>query len=163
MAQFDPATFSPQLIWLVITFGVFYFVLAKCALPRIVEVLEERQHNIDENLDRAAALKEEAKAAAEAYEKSLSEARAEAQAVMRQAREGMAADAAKRQQALADRLASDIQAAELRIGKAKEKAISRLNEAAAEAAFAAIEKLTGEKPNAKDVSLAVDGIMKGLA
>ena len=32
---FDPATFSSQLLWLAITFGFFYFIMARVALPRI--------------------------------------------------------------------------------------------------------------------------------
>lgn len=159
MAQFDPTTFSPQIIWLVIMFGVFYFALAKFALPRILEVLEERQRNIDESLDRAASLKEDAKNAAEAYEKMLNQSRAEAQLIMRQTREKIAVDAAKRQQALMDRLASDIQAAEQRIGEAKEKALSRIHQVAAEVAGAAVEKLSGEKPEASDVANAINSVM----
>ena len=42
MPQFDPATFAPQIFWLVVTFIALYGVIAKFAIPRIGEILEQR-------------------------------------------------------------------------------------------------------------------------
>src|SRR3990170_484006 len=43
LPQLNPADFSPQLIWLALTFVVLYLILARVALPRIGEVLDERR------------------------------------------------------------------------------------------------------------------------
>ena len=46
LPQLNPADFAPQLIWLAITFTVLYFILARVALPRIGEVIEERRDRV---------------------------------------------------------------------------------------------------------------------
>ena len=75
MPQLDLAGFPPQIIWLVITFVILWLLMAKVALPRVGLVLEERQKKIDENLDLAENLRDEAQGALDAYEKSISEAK----------------------------------------------------------------------------------------
>ena len=163
MPQFDPSTYSPQIVWLVITFTVLYLAMAKLALPRIGEVLEERQRRIDDDLKKAEGLKNEAEAAEEAYTRMIAEARAAAQDEVRKVREDAAAQASQRQADLAARLAGDIQKAEDRIAGAREKAIAGLRDMAADVAGMAVERLIGEKPADDAVSGAVDKAMKERA
>lgn len=160
MPQFDPTTFSPQIIWLVITFAMLYLAMSRLALPRISQVLEERQHKIDENLKKAAALQSDAHAAQEAYEAGLTQARGEAQEVLRRAREKMSEEAAERQEDLGKRLDGEIRAAEERIGDSKNKALAQIREVAVEVAAAAASKLAGEKLGGKAAAAAVDAAMK---
>ncbi len=42
-----------QIVWLLIIFGVLYYVLATYALPRVEAVLEDRRRRIEGDLDRA--------------------------------------------------------------------------------------------------------------
>ena len=78
MPQLDPNVFSPQLVWLAISFAILYFLMAKVALPRVGRVLEERQERIEDNLETAEELKKQADTQAEAHEKALSGAREQA-------------------------------------------------------------------------------------
>src|SRR5690606_21466156 len=43
---FDSSTFPSQLLWLAITFGLFYLFLKKVVLPRIGGILEVRRDRI---------------------------------------------------------------------------------------------------------------------
>ena len=43
MPQLDPASFTPQLVWLFIRFVALYFLLGRFALPKIRGVLKDRQ------------------------------------------------------------------------------------------------------------------------
>ena len=105
MPQFDPAVWVPQLVWLAITFVVLYLLMAKVALPRVGEVLEEREQRINESLRKAEGLKQNAEDAVAAYEKTIADVRAKAAEEVRTAREQAAAEAAKRNAELSERLA----------------------------------------------------------
>src|SRR5271163_3587478 len=78
---FETATFPSQLLWLAITFGALYYVMAKIALPKVGAVIENRKARIAKDLDDAAAMQQQADAAAAAHEKMLAYARVKAQGV----------------------------------------------------------------------------------
>ena len=159
MPQLDFATFPPQLVWLTLSFVVLFVVMSKVALPKVGQVLEERQHRIDGNLDKARALKAEADAAAQAYEQAVAKARSDAQDVIRAAGEQMAEAAAGQNAELTARLDVDIKAAEERIAKAKDEAVANIREVAADVAASAAEKLTTKKMDQDTVAAAVDAVL----
>ncbi len=160
LPQLDFATFPPQLIWLAITFVVLYIMMSRVALPRVSQVLEERQHKSEDNLKKAENLKEEAEAAAEAYEKALAEARAEAHGIMLETHNRIADEAAKKQAELSDELEAEIKAAEARIGEARDNAMAGLSEVAAEVALSAAEKVSGETLSEADVAKVISAVME---
>jgi F-type H+-transporting ATPase subunit b len=160
MPQFDPAFFAPQLFWLAITFVTLYILMAKVALPKIGAVLDERQRKIDDSLDKAQQLKAEADTAVAAYEKALSESRAHAHQVIKEASDRLAVQADERNRELGARLAEQIKSGEARIAEAKDKALVNLREVAAEVAVAAVARLLGGQPDQGKIAAAVDAAMK---
>jgi F-type H+-transporting ATPase subunit b len=160
MPQLDLATFPTQLIWLAVTFVALYLVMAYSGLPRLGGIIERRRARIADDLDKAQRMKAEAEAVIAAYEKTLAEARAKAQAVLRETANRMSAEAAAQQKKLAERLAIEIGAAEKRIEQAKTKALSGLRELAVDVARAASAKLSGREAEASHVAAAVDAVLK---
>jgi F-type H+-transporting ATPase subunit b len=77
---FDTSTFASQLLWLVIAFGITYYVISKIAGPRISGILEDRHDRIASDIAEAERLKRETDEAMETYEKALADARSRAQA-----------------------------------------------------------------------------------
>ncbi len=159
MPQLDSSTFPTQIVWLVICFIVLYLLMWKVALPRIAAVLEARRSRIDDDLDRASALKEEAAQALAAYEALLAEAHARAQAELRAATEQLAAEASARQADLVARLKAEIAAAEARIARAKQQALKNIAAAAAEVAQAATARLIGVNVGEPALRKAIDAAM----
>jgi F-type H+-transporting ATPase subunit b len=155
MPQLDPSTFPTQIFWLVICFAVLYFLMWKVALPRIGEVLQERQERIDDDLEKAEKLRNDAARVLEAYERTMAEGREKAQAILREAGERLAREAAERQRALAERLKRDSGEAERRIDAARREALANVRSVAAEAAQAAAAKLTGADIAPADAERAV--------
>ncbi|WP_142848166.1 F0F1 ATP synthase subunit B' [Telmatospirillum sp. J64-1] len=160
MPQFDPTFFAPQLVWLAITFTLLYLLMSTVALPRIGEVLEERQRKIQDNLDKALALKTEAEAAIASYEKALAESRAKAQEMLRETQDRLSKQAEQRQKEVSARLAEQIQAGEVRIQAVKEQAMASVRDVALEIAEATAQRLTGQAPARASLDAAVAGAMK---
>jgi len=156
----DPTTFSPQVVWLVITFAALFLIMWKVVVPNIGGALEARQRRIGDNLDKAGEFKKEAEAALEAYEAAVAEARVEAQSVIAAASAAMAGEAAQREHELAATLAAEIAAGEARIAEAVDGAISQVGSVAAEAAAAAVGRLVGEAPDQDAVDTAVATALK---
>lgn len=160
MPQFWPEYFSPQLIWLAITFVVLYLLMSRVALPRVADVLETRQDRIANDLDQAQQLQQQAEKVMAQYEAALAEARAEAQGMLAEVAAEAKAQAEKRNAEVAERLQKEGNEAARRIDAAKAEALGELRGVASEIAQAAAERLTGAEVPAGDVSEAVDKAMR---
>src|SRR5687768_9139795 len=79
------------MVWTLIVFTISLYVLKKVVYPRIQEMLDKRQHAIDESIDAAARTREEAEALLSEYRERLAEAREQAEDILARARK--AADA----------------------------------------------------------------------
>lgn len=160
MPQFDITTFPSQIFWLVVTFVALYWVVAKIAVPRIGEVLEQRARVIQDDLDRAAALKAETDQTIAAYEKAMAAAREQAGDHMRAVTAEAKAIADKRTTEIANQVAQQVSEAEARIAKAKDEALAGLRTVAADTARDVVAKLANLAPAAADVDAAVSAALK---
>ncbi len=163
MPQLNIEMFPTQLFWLVVTFALLYFALSRVALPRIAEVLGARESRIAADLERAQRLKNEAEALRGQYEKALSDARARAQALLRETQEELAQVATRRESEVGQRLIAETKSAEARIAKAKDEAVGGLRQVVVETTASAAEKLAGGGFADKDVAAAVAHAMTGAA
>lgn len=132
-----------NIVWLLILFGVLYFVMAQYALPRVESVLAERRARIDGDLEQAQASKLRADAALVEHKEATARARAEAQAAIATATQQAQAEAAGKAEALNARLSAQIEAAEHRIVGSRDQAMAALRTVAADAAEAMVRRLTG--------------------
>ncbi len=141
---FDPTTFPSQILWLAITFGLFYLFLKRAILPQLAGILETRSGRIAADLDHAAKLKDEADAAVAAYEQALAEARANANTIGQEARDGAKAEAeASRKKVEAD-LEKRLAEAEDRIAAIKAGAMKDVGDIAESTALAILNRLVGK-------------------
>lgn len=163
MPQFDPSTFGPQLFWLLVTFVTLYLLMSRLVLPRITDILGQREDRIDGNLRRAESLKEEADQVLAAYQKAIADARAQAQAALAQAAAEITAGAAKREAEFAKKMADQTAAAEARIRASKTQALAEVRGIAAEVAALMTGKLTGGSVDTGAAGQVVDGVMKERA
>lgn len=148
LPQLNPDHFTPQLFWLALTFVTLYFILAKIALPRIGEVIEERRDRIARDIEAAARLKGETDKALADYEKALADARANASSIAKQMRDRLAQDADAEKTEVDRQLSAKLHDAESRTAATKAKSLSAVNDIAAETARAVVSRLIGQ-----DVSL----------
>jgi F-type H+-transporting ATPase subunit b len=161
MPQLEFADFAPQIVWLAISFVVLYLIMARIALPRIASVLDERERQVQGDVERAEKLKAEAEATLAAYERTMAEARAAAQGELRKTAQAVAADAAAQERAVGARLAEQSAAAERSISDAKQAAVGDLQKMAGEIAGAMAGKLAGVQVGGAELQAAVTEAMKG--
>jgi F-type H+-transporting ATPase subunit b len=152
---FDSSTFPSQLLWLAITFGLFYLFLKKVVLPRIGGILEVRQDRIAQDLGEAARLKEEADAAVAAYEQELAEARARANTIGQDARDGAKAKAEAERKEVEASLETKLSEAEARIALIKDAAMRDVGQIAEETAGSIVRELIGSDADNAAVKAAV--------
>ena len=160
MPQFDPTYFSTQIIWLVITFVALYLIMARTILPRISDVLDERDHRINDSLRKADLFKEDAEAAYATYERTMADARARSQEILRGVRERITAEAAERHAVLAERLGAEAAKAETRITGQRAEAAKSLADMASDIVADAALRLTGAKVTKKSATAAVASVRR---
>jgi F-type H+-transporting ATPase subunit b len=156
---FDAGTFPSQLLWLAITFGLFYYLMAKVALPRIAGILEDRRDRIATDLDMAERLKGESEDALTGYEKALAEARGKAFEIAEAARDAAKAAAEAETAETEAELHRKLEGAETRISEIKTRALAEVGTIAGEVTGAIVQALTETKTAAKEVEEAVAGAM----
>jgi F-type H+-transporting ATPase subunit b len=149
---FDAATFPSQIVWLAITFGLFYLFLKKVVLPRMHDTLEARSGRISDDLDQAARLKEETDAAVAAYEQGLAEARTNANTIGQKARDDAKAKAEAARKDVEAGLEKKLAEAESRIASIKAGAMKDVGAIAETTAGAILEHLVGKADKADIVS-----------
>ncbi len=159
MPQLDTATFLPQLVWLLITFGLLYVLMSKVALPRVAAVIDERKRRLDQDLAEAARLKRETEKAIAEYEQALATARSKAQAIAGEARTQITAESAAQRSRVEAEIAEKTKAAEASINAAKQQALSQLTSVAAGAAADVVARLSGTAPAGDAVNTAVAQVM----
>ena len=155
LPQLNTESFSPQLFWLVVTFATLFFIMSKIALPRIGEVIGERKDRIARDIEAAARLKADTDKALADYEKALADARSNASGIAKQTRDKLAAETEAEKAKVEGQIAAKLRDADIRIAATKTKALTAVNDIAAETASAVISKLIGQ-----DVSL--DEVKKAL-
>ncbi len=143
-----------QVVWLLIIFGVLYYILKNFTLPRVGEVIETRERRIAADLDAARDAQGLADAAIAELRAATAQARAEAQSAVAAAAAEANAAAARQAAEINARLSAQITQAEARVRAARDEAMAALSAVATDAADAMLAKLGVQVP-ANDVAAAV--------
>ncbi|BCG81671.1 F0F1 ATP synthase subunit B [Mesorhizobium sp. 113-3-3] len=157
---FDPATFPSQLLWLAITFGLFYLFLKRVVVPRVGGIIDVRNDRISQDLDQASKLKGEADAAVAAYEQELAEAKKNANSIGQQAAEAAKAEAETARKKIESALDEKLGEAEARISSIKANAMKEVGSIAEDTASAIVEALVGGKASKAEIAAAVKSVAR---
>lgn len=161
MPQLNPLDWGPQLVWLLLTFGILYLLMVYVALPRIGSVIEARAARIAGDLATAEKLRRQTEEAIAAYEQALAEAKQKAHAIVEEGRVKLKAETAAERARLEKDLAKKSAEAEARIDKAKASAMKDVSAVAADVATDIVRRLIGVAPAKAEVEKAVGAARKG--
>jgi len=137
------ATYASQIFWLLIVFGLIYFVIGKGMLPKIEATVDARDQKIASDLAAAEAARAKADETEASYRAKIEEARAAALKATQDARSAATADAEKRVKAADAELAAKGAEADAALKAASARAMAEIENVAAEAAQEIIAKVSG--------------------
>ncbi len=150
------------IIWIAITFGLLLFVLTKFAWKPITSALSERETTIHESLAQAEKALAEAKQLQADNSKARRDAEAQAQSIIREARE----EAERVRTEEVDKTRSQIKQlqdqAQAEIAREKDSALSSLRQEVADLAIRAAEKILRENLDADRQKKIVDNFLGDL-
>ncbi|MBK5196772.1 MAG: ATP F0F1 synthase subunit B [Methyloceanibacter sp.] len=160
MPQLNPLDWAPQLIWLLITFGILYLLMVYVALPRIGGVIEARTAHIAKDLAAADTLRRQTEEAIAAYEQALAEAKQKAHAIIEEGRAKLKDETAQERAKLDSELGRRGAEAEARINEAKISAMREVNAIATDVAADIVRQLIGAAPPKAEIAKAVEAARK---
>ena len=154
MPQFDTSTWPGQIFWLMITFAVVYFMLARVFIPRMRHGLDTRRERIGEDMAEARRLRDQAEDQAEVARAQMAEARAHAQRTSADAKAKAAREATERQGVLQAELDARLMQAEQRIRASRDQAMGQVRGIATDTAATMVTKLSGSPVSAAEAESA---------
>lgn len=155
MPQLDISTFTSQFFWLCLTFFTMLFIMSKFIIPKIGDILAQRQRKIDDCLHKAHTIRQQAEEALEKYHKALAEANRKADETLLKTQEELTRVITNKQNELNAELHKKIMEGEAEITAGKDEALIKIREMSAELAADVIKKLEIKNITAADIKQAV--------
>ena len=155
------ATYSSQIFWLLLIFGLVFFVVGKGMVPKVMDTVQLRDRQIGDDLAAAQAARNDADEREEAWRKRENANRADAQAVVAEAKAKAAADTEAKVAAAQAGVDACIEEAEGRIAQARAEAAAEIEDVAAEATQDIVARLAGLKVTKPNAAKAVKEVMHG--
>ena len=118
-------------------------------------ILKERSDKIHERLAAARKMREQAREASDAYDRTLAGARDRSQALANETRNRVKAEQEGKRKTLELELDDKLKAAELRIAETKAGAMANVGQIATDTAAAIVEHLTGKPANHDQIARAI--------
>ena len=137
-------TWSSQVFWLLVFFGITFFVIGKGMVPKVMDTVAQRDGQIAADLAAAKAARDAADEQEEAW-RVKDENRAAAQAIVAKAKDEAAAKSEKKLKAAQARIDKKLADAEAQIEEARSAALAEVEAVAADAAQDIVKTLAGVK------------------
>jgi len=135
MPQIDQIadTFSSQLFWLLVFFGITYFLIGRGMVPKVMGTVELRDKQIADDLAAAQAARDAADAQEEQWRVRENENRAAAQSLIAEAKSKAAASSEAKLAEAQERLDAKLADAEVQIAAARTSAMAEIENVAVDA------------------------------
>lgn len=149
------ATYASQIFWLLVTFGLVFFIVGRGMLPKVQKTIDARDQSITADLSAAAKARDEADKAEEAWRQRDQANREKAQALVAEARQNAAKATEATLAAANAEQAQRIAAGEAEVKAATTRALGEIEALAAEAAQEIVARISGAQVSAEEARNAV--------
>jgi F-type H+-transporting ATPase subunit b len=145
MPQIDQIAtiYASQLVWLLIVFAVIYVVIGKGMLPKIEGTIHARNDKIAGDLAAAERARDEGTAVETAYHAEMDAAHQGASSAVQAAKDAAVRDAEVKLKAAQDDMARKVHHAELALAEARARALTDIENVAADAVRDIVQRLSG--------------------
>ena len=153
------ATYSSQIFWLLIFFGLTFFVIGRGMVPKVMQTVATRDSQIADDLAAAQNARDRADEQEEAWRRRDNENRLAAQAIIAEAKNKAGADRDRQLVQAQQRLDEQQEGAERRLAEQRDAAIREVENVAAEAARDVTARLAGIEAGEPEARAAVKEAM----
>ena len=160
MPQLNPEFWISQIFWLVLTFGILFFILSKFVLPNISENLENRKSQILSNIEEAENQRNNSEKKLKEYEEIIVNSRNQAKIIINEAKAKILNDINLKKEALDKEISSEINLVETEIQDLKRKSPEKINQIAVDTASDLLKQLIGADVNKSNISAIVEDLSK---
>ena len=143
LPQLDPTWYASQIFWMIVIFAALYGIYGYSVLPALGGIIQTRRDRIQNDLDQAQLMKNEAEKLRRTYESSLHESHMKAGKLVSDAEDSMKELASQRYQTFRAKSAKIMEDAESAIQSARKEAMEDMTVIAAEIASSAAQKIVG--------------------
>ena len=162
LPQLDLTWFPSQIFWLGIAFTILYIAFANKIVPAISANLETREQTIQNDLDSAEKLTQEATDFQKSYEESLQNARMESTAMMTALEDEMRQEHEKKQAEFSKKTEKQVSETKDRLEKMTDKSIKEVEKHIEEAALIAAKNIAGIDTDGKAVKAALKAVNSNI-
>jgi len=152
MPQLDPSSYFSQLFWMLVCFCCLWALLSTFVIPKIADVMEQRKRKIDEYIQKADALNQQAKESIDKYHAILNEAEQTSQAEIQKGRDELQKYLKNTEADLSKKLNRKIADNEFTLAKEKKDTMQQIETIAVDLAYEIVQKLGFNQISKKDVS-----------
>lgn len=154
------ATYASQAFWLLVVFGLIYFVIARGAVRRVGKTIDLRAAKVSGDLTAAQAARDSAAAAERDYDARTLMVRTDAAKLLSTSKADATTAAARNVASVDTELEARIDAAAAQVAVAADTAMMEVRSAAISAAGDIVLHLTGQAADSKAVAAAVDSAVR---
>ncbi|MDA8027695.1 MAG: F0F1 ATP synthase subunit B [Nitrospiraceae bacterium] len=162
MPQFDTKFFPSLVFWSVVSFALMLLIVAKYLYPAMTRILEERRKKVSSDLDTARANREESERLLAEQRALLEKARAQSDAMIRQAEEMARTLREEREKELALSVKAELDKATAQIAADREKMKADLRTETVTLIVRSLETLLEESLSDTQKVLFINKAMKAL-
>ena len=160
MPQLNPEFWFSQIFWLIITFGLLFFILSKFILPNISSNLENRKSQILENIENADEQRLESESKIKEFDKIIYESRVQAKNILNDAKKKISEDINNKKKLLDEEISSEITNVEKEISELKKRSPDTINQIAISTSSDLVKQIIGADINKSSISAIVENISK---
>ncbi len=141
LPQLDLSTYSTQIFWMLLCFSLLWILMSVFVTPKIADVVEQRKRKINEYIQKADKLNNQAKEALDRYNETMAQAEKKAEQEIEKERSELKTYLKDTENNMSAQLNKKIADNEFNLAKEKKNTLMQIETIAEDLAFEIVQKL----------------------